>query len=293
MPKHLPAAACTGHIIPGFTNNLISLGKLCDNGCTATLDKHHLIVRDGAGHTILHGKRETAGARLWRVNLGASSNANTAGTPTRTATACIAHPYTPTLAARAYDLPSTPALIAFLHATAGFPVKQTWLAAIKRGAYASWPGLTYTLAARYCPSADETLRGHTAQPRQHIRSTRQTPGVAATGPLLDATHSMEVVSIPINQLFTDDTGRFTPRSRSGNQYIMVAIHRPSNAILIRPFASKNDSHRIAAYQDIYQRLAACGAAPTLHILDNEISTAYQRAITANDCTYQLVPPHVH
>ena len=57
--------------------------------------------------------------------------------------------------------------------------------------------------------------------------------------------------------------------------------------------SKHDSHRIAAYHDIYQRLAACGAAPTLHILDNEISTAYQRAITANDCTFQLVPPHVH
>ncbi len=56
LPEHLPAAACTGHIIPGFTNNHISLGKLCDNGCTAALDKHQLIVRDGAGHTILHGR---------------------------------------------------------------------------------------------------------------------------------------------------------------------------------------------------------------------------------------------
>ena len=62
---------------------------------------------------------------------------------------------------------------------------------------------------------------------------------------------------------------------------MVAIHCPSNAILIRPFASKHDTHQIAAYQDIYQRLAVHGAVPTLHILDNEISMAFQHAITTN------------
>jgi hypothetical protein len=33
--------------------------------------------------------------------------------------------------------------------------------------------------------------------------------------------------------------------------------------------------------------------PTLHIMDNESSAAFQRAVAANNCKLQLVPPHVH
>jgi hypothetical protein len=203
--------------------------------------------------------------------------------------------------AHAYDLPSIPALIAYLHGTAGFPVKSTWLTAIKRGAYTSWPGLTYTLAARYCPEADETLRGHMAQPRQHIRSM-QTPATTAAPlqrPLSPSeanpskANSVEFHKLPINSILTDNTSRFEPLACSGNQYIMVALHSNSNAILVRPFASKQDAHRIAAYTDIYTRLATANQAPTLHIMDNEASAALQRAITTNNCKIQLVPPHVH
>jgi hypothetical protein len=31
----------------------------------------------------------------------------------------------------------------YLHRAAGHPVKKTWLAAIKAGEYATWPGLSY------------------------------------------------------------------------------------------------------------------------------------------------------
>ena len=36
--------AQTGHIMPGFKNNLISISKLCDANCTAYFDKNHIIV---------------------------------------------------------------------------------------------------------------------------------------------------------------------------------------------------------------------------------------------------------
>jgi hypothetical protein len=52
-----------------------------------------------------------------------------------------------TRAFNAHDLPS-------VGAAADFPVKSTWLAAIKA---ASWPGLTYANASKYCPSRDETI----------------------------------------------------------------------------------------------------------------------------------------
>ena len=283
--------ASTGHIIPGFTNNLLSLGKLCDEDCSAHLDKHKLEVLDKHGNKILHGDREQSGARLWRVNIAPEPP------PPAASTTPLQKDSPPSLTTRkqvrVLDLPNTPALIAYHHATAGYPVKQTWLDAIKRGAYKTWPGLTYTLAARHCPDADETLRGHMAQPRQHIRSTQPTTTTATPTSAHPATPTMEVHIVPINHIFTDDTGRFTPRARSGNQYIMVALHSESNAILVRAFKTKHDTHRIAAYNDLYSRLAAQHATPDIHILDNEASAAFLTAITKHGCKYQLVPPHVH
>ena len=75
--------------------------------------------------------------------------------------------------------------------------------------------------------------------------------------------------------------------------LLQAYHYASNAILIRPFASKADGHRIPAYRAIMARLKQSDKTVDIHILDNEASTAYRAAITESGCTYQLVPPHVH
>ena len=68
------------------------------------------------------------------------------------------------------DLPSIGALVlvGFYHASVGFPVKQTWLNAIKAGNFNSLPGLTYANAAKYCPDADETIKNNLAQQRQNV-----------------------------------------------------------------------------------------------------------------------------
>jgi hypothetical protein len=63
---------------------------------------------------------------------------------------------------RSLNLPSMGALVGFYHACLGFPVKQTWLDAIKVGNCDSFDGLTYSNAARYCPDSDETIMGHLA-----------------------------------------------------------------------------------------------------------------------------------
>ena len=52
---------------------------------------------------------------------------------------------------RIHDLPSVAALVGFYHACLGFPVKQSWLEAIKAGNLDSLEGLTYSNVARYCP----------------------------------------------------------------------------------------------------------------------------------------------
>ena len=71
-----------------------------------------------------------------------------------------------------YDLPSVAALVLYLHAASGFPVIDTWLRSIKAGNYATWPGLTYTNSAKYCPNTDETIMGHMVQTRQVVRSNK-------------------------------------------------------------------------------------------------------------------------
>ena len=200
---------------------------------------------------------------------------------------------------RSVDLPSIGALVGFYHACAGFPVKHTWLKAIKAGNYDSLPGLTYANAARYFPNANETIKGHLAQQRQNVRSTKPKPP-AAEPPM--ATPSIPqgekpilfVKTYPISKLYTDDTGCFPIRARSGNQYVMIAYHEEGNLILQQAFKSKKDVHRIAAYKAIMTRLAAKGLNVDLQMLDNEASAAYKQVITEKwKASFQLVPQDVH
>jgi hypothetical protein len=63
-------------------------------------------------------------------------------------------------------------LIRYLHATAGFPVKETWIDAIKAGNYTTWPGLNVKVVNRYFPESDEKQKGHMKKQRQNVRSTK-------------------------------------------------------------------------------------------------------------------------
>ena len=100
--------------------------------------------------------------------------------------------------------------------------------------------------------------------------------------------------VPMSKLYTDDTGRFPVRARSGNQYVMIAYHADGNLILQQPFKTKSDTHRIAAYDTIMMRLAAKGLSVDLQIMDNEASTAFKQSITfAWRAKFQLVPPDMH
>jgi hypothetical protein len=63
----------------------------------------------------------------------------------------------------------------YLHRAAGHPVKKTWLAAIKAGEYATWPGLTYKLVSNHLYDTEETAVGHLHKRRQNIRSTKIKP----------------------------------------------------------------------------------------------------------------------
>jgi hypothetical protein len=199
---------------------------------------------------------------------------------------------------RSLDLPSIGALVSFYHAFLGFPVKQTWVNAIKAGNCDTFNGLTYSNAARYCPDADETIMGHLAQQRQNVQLTKPKDFAGATSgsasSCCNAVQPSFLVTKPLSKLFTDDTGRFLVRACSCNQYAMITFHADGSLILQQAFKSKSDRHCIAAYNTIMTCLAACGLSVDIQILDNKASSTYKEAITFKwNATFQLIPPDMH
>ena len=73
---------------------------------------------------------------------------------------------------------------------------------------------------------------------------------------------------PISKLYIDDTGQFPIHARSGNQYIMIAYHCDANLILVEPFSSIKDTHRLLAYNKIMERLTDNKILVDIQILDN-------------------------
>ena len=139
--------------------------------------------------------------------------------------------------------------------------------------------------------------GHLVQKRQGVRPTRtKLPTTSSPDQQLPRVRSNElyIQVTPISKLYTDDTGRFTVHTRSGNKYIMIAYHCDANLILAEPFASRKDKHRLLAYENIMQRLLNNKLTVDLQIIDNEVSTEYKRAITEKwNTNYQLVSPNTH
>ena len=75
---------------------------------------------------------------------------------------------------------------------------------------------------------------------------------------------------------------------------MVVYHCNTNSILIEPFQTRKDRHRIPAYTRIMTRLKTQGHIINHQVLENEASKEYRRLVTDIwTSTYQLVPPDVH
>jgi hypothetical protein len=153
----LPQDARNAHIIPGLTHSsLISIGTLCDAGCEATFHKTHVTVKKN-NDILMTGPRDPR-TGLWKLPM-----ANT--------TSPI--PVVPQCANVLQVNTGIKRMIHYLHAAAFSPVKSTWLAAIKKGYYTSWPGLTTAAVHKHYPQTTATAKGHMDQTRQNIRSTQK------------------------------------------------------------------------------------------------------------------------
>jgi hypothetical protein len=83
-----------------------------------------------------------------------------------------------------YKLKTQPELVQYHHASAGFPTKPTWLAAIKNKHFTSWPGLTLDVARKHFPDSEET---------HNTRATAGRPQVVYAPPRPSKAHSLTTV----------------------------------------------------------------------------------------------------
>ena len=77
------------------------------------------------------------------------------------------------LALSAYNQKNAKDLVKFLHACAGYPVIKTWIKAIKKGCYSSWPKLDRfkgpQWVAKHLSKSIITTMSHMKVTRQGIR----------------------------------------------------------------------------------------------------------------------------
>jgi hypothetical protein len=317
------------NIVPALVeNSLLSTKKFVEAGYTAIYDAKEVNFYDArttkivvSEAAILKGWR-CPRAKLWRVPITeVVTNKNTdtllldhphrhdsinamyqveTTTATRDHIRCMDCHASKEHIHNVYELPSIEPSIRYLHGAAGFPTKPSWLKAIRRGNYNSWPLINVKNVAKYFPESEETQKGHIQGQCQGVRSTKRTESTLAkdnkdlNAPPHDSKRDFLITVYNLrNTIYTDQTGKFPHISSLGNQYIMILHNVDSNSSWAEAIKSNTKGKLILAQQRALARMKRCGIVPTHQILDNQASAAYKTAIETSKMTYQLVPPNNH
>ena len=168
-------------------------------------------------------------------------------------------------------------LIQFYHAACFSPSPHTFLQAVKKGIFQSWPRLTPVLVTKFLTPMITTHFGHLKQERQNLQSTQQSNDTDNfPTPVTPHTETNEIMATinsyqSTKKAFGDLPGKFPFTSTRGSQYFLVIYHYGSNAILVHTLKNRTALEIQQAYISIYNALKARGCTPKTFILDNETS----------------------
>jgi hypothetical protein len=188
LPHELPIGARKADSFPGLkSGSLMSIGQLCDHGCTATFTATQVQIFHQE-RLILTGHRSIDTNNLWLLQLD--------GMLTDQHHVLIQHqliPRTnePTIGTANSMVANTNIAdhIAFYHAAAFSPVISTWCEAIDNGHFTTWPELTSALVRKHLPyGSGPMIKGHLHQQRSNLRSTKATK----TGEVQNSAANQEV-----------------------------------------------------------------------------------------------------
>ena len=282
---NLPASSTIAYKFPNIQKSLLSMCDICDKGGTAVFSKNdmHAILD---GQVILRGKRDSA-TGLWLVKI----------TSTKPTSNPIAQPLSPTTEVAAAVLEATNTkreLVCFHHATCFYPVKSIWIKAIRNGNYATFPGLTPELVQKYLPAEIPIMLGYQHLIRKGLRSTTaQVANVALIAEKPVPEIYTTIIPLP-RMICTDQTGKFSVHSKSGNNYLFVLYDYYANAILGAAIPDRKTASIQTACLTLYNSIKQKGYETKLIRLDNEISNEHMNLLEEKlQLKVQLAPPHNH
>jgi len=250
LTKHnLRPAACEMNIVPGLHLTLISVPKLADAGYTTVIYDDYTTTISASNPPVLDAERcDHTG--LWKLQLDDKTKETNGTLPTNEAINVI------------FDLPSARQTFLWYHAAAGFPIKESFIKAVRNGNYATWSKLTVTLINKYMPDSDEMAKSHLKGQRQGIRLTKHNAFTALVEQEEtrikikgESSPYKPLPPIKLNKIFmrmvdltdeihTDQMGTFPHTSQRGNHYIMVAIHLDANYIFAEPMKNRTEGEMI-------------------------------------------------
>ena len=258
------AQASEADILPTLKHSLLSVGQLCDDDCTAIFSKDMCTIYNKQNEPVITGFHNHS-TGLYEQSIPRNN----------TKTIHQANVILPTTNLQEH--------IKYLHQCAFSPTPRTWIQAVKKDHFKTWPGVTVEAIQRYLPKSKATTIGHLDQQQKNTQSTKSqkddhdtmsSPSPLDKGLRTQALYAATICyNAPTGKLYTDLMGRFPVQSSRGHKYILVAYKFDSNSIHVKPLKSRHDNDTIKAYEEIYSKLTSRGLKPKLHWLDNEASTA--------------------
>ena len=307
---NLSDQARTAHTFEGLTStSLVSVAKMCDDGCKVTFDRDHAYVTKD-NKLQLTGYRNQFD-RLWDIYIPRKQH-TPKPTTSNTSTSRMSSQHKVSVILRKDKSKTT--LAQYHHHTLFAPTEKTLRHAIKNKHLITWPGLTQELFTSGLPPSEATARGHLKQERKNLQSTKPksilkqiTSNVLKFedeeedfAPRSDTpnTKTNDVVYALIDprkvkQAAIDLTGKFPYTSRRGNQYILVGYHYDANYITAVPLKNRTAGEITKAWKQTNETFSKAGIQPNTYVMDNETSKELLHALTKNNIQYQLAPPHIH
>ena len=165
-----------------------------------------------------------------------------------------------------YELPSIEPTIRYLQAAVGFPTKESWVKAIMRGNYNSWPLINVKNVTHHLPELEETLKGHMCGQCQGVRSTKEKRWDANVMSVpVEPTPHIHKGDIMIfnydlkSTMYTNQTG-FDPKISSLG-YVMILHDVNSNLPWVEALKNNTGSELVLAQAEALERMCKAGIVP--------------------------------
>ena len=118
-----------------------------------------------------------------------------------------------------YELPSIGRALRYLHAATGFPTNATWIKAIRKGNYLSWPLINVQNVSKHFLESEETQKGHMRNQWQGVQSTKSHQATQTNDYKRKVKEKKKGIFIavhdPKSKMYTDQTGKLPVRSSRG------------------------------------------------------------------------------